>query len=151
MLFFFSGINIYHKAMMPQQNHGCKNSNCSHICLLGLLRTATCACRDDMELIDEFTCQAKYNSENIVFGVGPYIASVVQKKLGRYESIAAQKFHSPAEILAYDSLNGEIFAWGNQSGKIVKVNLESWNETVLVDQVVHVKGMAFGKSFNLEC
>jgi hypothetical protein len=131
---------------MPMENHACKNNKCSHICLLGPNRAATCACPENMELLNGFLCQISKKTETIVLAIGQHIAAVEHQTFGRHTASDAQEVKGLADIIEFNSLNGQIFVAESQLGRIIAVDMKNKLETPIVNQhVLNVKAMAFGE------
>jgi hypothetical protein len=142
----FSDVHIFHEAMMPPQNHACKNSRCSHICLLAANKAFTCACPENMELEDKYTCQPSHKSQEIILGIGNYIVAVPHQTFGRHVSSEAEQVENNIDRLEFNSLNGQFFVADSNLGKIKMVDIVEKKEFDLVNQhILSVKSMAFGE------
>jgi hypothetical protein len=135
--------------MMPMQNHACKNTKCSHLCLLGPNRAFTCACPEGMELVNDFTCQKSKKIDKIILGFSKYVVAVPHQTFGRHVPSIVQETSSTADIVTYNSRNGQVFIADNSLGRIIAFDFDTKIETVIVDQhVLSVKAMDFGKFLN---
>lgn len=131
---------------MPMENHACYNNKCSHMCLLGPNRSYTCACPENMELVNGMKCQQSKKMENIILGVGKHIVAIPHQTFGRHVTSDAQEIGSLVDLLEFNSLSGQVFVAESKLAKIVTVDMKSQIESVLVDQhLLSVKAMAFGK------
>lgn len=131
---------------MPALNHACQNSSCSHICLLASNKSFTCACPENMELENRYTCKFTKQPENIILGIGSYVVAVPQQTLGRHIPSNARQIENNVDQLEFNSLTGELFVADNKFGRIKTVDMVTGNESILVDQhIMSVRSMAFGE------
>jgi hypothetical protein len=99
-----------------------------------------------MELVNGFSCQISKKTESIVLAVGNQIAAIQHQTFGRHTPSDAQGVKGSADIIEFNSLNGQIFVAETQLGRIVAVDMKNKLETEIVNQhVLSVKAMAFGE------
>ena len=133
---------------MPIQNHACSQKKCSHICLLGPNRSFKCACPENMELFNDFSCEQSKKTENIILGVGKNIVAVPHQTFGRHLTSDAHEVGILVDVMVFNSITGEIFIAESKFGRIISVNIKNQTESILVDQhILSVKEMAFGTFF----
>jgi low-density lipoprotein receptor-related protein 1 (alpha-2-macroglobulin receptor) len=132
---------------MPQRNHACINSPCSHLCLLSKNNTFTCACPVNMKLkFNKRDCIKSEQSFSLIFGVGNYVVSSPHQVFGRLsaqESMNIGKY--TVDKIEYNSIKESIFVADNRLKVIVEFNLRSKMSTELVDKdISFVSSMSFG-------
>lgn len=139
-------VHIYHEASMPNRTHACTDHSCSHICLLSANETYTCACPENMRLkADLHTCQISEKAYNILIGVGTYFVSVPFQAFGRHSGNYADNLGSKIDLIAFNSLNGQVFVTQNDASKIMVVDMDLKRNKELVGQHIgRVSSMDFG-------
>lgn len=139
-------VHIFHDSMMPRQKHACMNTKCSHICLLAPKQSFTCACPENMELVNDYTCRLGGKAQSIILGVQNYIVAVPRQTFGRHVSSDAEQVENLVDKLAFNSLNGQIFFADSRLRKIKTFDMKTKLELDLVNQhILSIRSMAFGK------
>lgn len=140
-------VHIFHEAMMPHQRHACMQSSCSHLCLLAVNSTYTCACPDNMELLpDRHTCEANNKSFKIILGIGKQMVAVPYQTFGRFTNSFGDQVRFNIDRMEFNSLNGKVYIADNKEKKIIMVDSAKWETfDVVADHIFSVQSMAFGK------
>lgn len=131
--------------MQPKQKHACQNSTCSHMCLLALNNTYSCACPENMILLpDNHNCKDAKKSYSIILGVGSYLVTMQHETFGRHKNIIGDQLDHQVHRLAFNSLNGEFFIADNLKREIYTVNTQFRDvHNLVVDHISHVSSMSF--------
>lgn len=136
--------------MMPHQNHACKDSPCSHICLLASNSSYKCACPENMELEpDMHTCSQVAKTYNIILSIDTHLVSITQQTFGAHRHSYAEDIETTVNRMEFNSQNGEVFVAVDRGQKILTVDLVNQKVHDLVtDHVVGVMSMGYGEEIH---
>ena len=99
-----------------------------------------------MELYNEFSCKQSNRTAKIILGFGKQIITLPHQTFGHHSTSDVHEVGSSVDVMALNSLTGDMFIAESKSGRIICVDLSNNSESVLVDQdIMSVKAMDFGK------
>lgn len=125
--------------------NGCENNKCSHICLLAMNNTFTCACPKNMELdTDKITCKDVRNTQNLLMGIGNRLVLFEHQSFGRHNDNNGHSFDFLIDRIAYNSITDEAVVADNDQKTIFAVKLKDYTTRKLVTNVGRVSALSYG-------
>lgn len=140
-------IEVYHPAMQPAAENPCAEHPCSHLCLLNMNHTYTCACPKGMKLsFDKHKCRPTRKQKLVFMGAGHHLFRLDHQLFGRSAENAEQTFKFRIDKIAHNSVNGEVFVADNQRKAIFQVNVKNGvTKEIIVENIGSVSAMTFGR------
>ncbi|XP_015601419.1 vitellogenin receptor isoform X2 [Cephus cinctus] len=138
------GIYIYHSAIHKMTRNFCKQSPCSHLCLLARNEKYSCACPLDMKLSsDSRTCTEEEKQHQLFIGANYMVIEYYHALLGKPKLTTSLTMTHITE-LAYNSLKDTIFVADGITNTIYEFNQRSGSmDVVIAAQSSRIGGMDF--------
>ncbi|XP_055910424.1 putative vitellogenin receptor [Eupeodes corollae] len=138
-------VHVYHTASQPKVNHPCKDSRCSHLCLLASNNTATCGCPDGMSLaIDRTRCTKTMKKQKLFVGMKNIILEMEHTTFGRHKIIEEYTLPLFIHQMAYNTVNGTLLIADTIQKIIAEYDTVSKElRTLIRGNMGNITGMAF--------
>ncbi|XP_055684225.1 putative vitellogenin receptor [Lutzomyia longipalpis] len=138
-------IHIYHSAIQPSEKHACYGNSCSHLCLLGMNKTYSCACPNGMILSsDKKTCRDSPEKRYLILGAGTYLVTMEHQEFGRHSLGIGDNINVVISELVHNSLTGDVIVASNIEKIIYSVNFQTKETKALIRSGIgNISSLAF--------
>lgn len=143
-------LHIYHPSMQQYTQNMCNDNACSHLCLLNMNNSYTCACPKYMELkSDKHTCMSTGKQKAVLLGIANRFVIFEHQSFGRHDAADGQTMKFHIDKMAYNSITGDALVADNREKVIYQVNLGTYSTKKIINtNIGNVTAMAYGKSFS---
>lgn len=140
-------LHIYHPSMQQFTQNVCNDNACSHLCLLNMNMSYTCACPKYMELkSDKHTCTSTGKQKAVLLGIGNRFVIFEHQSFGRHDAADGQTMKFYIDKMAYNSITGDVLVADNREKVIYQVNLHRYTtKKIITKNIGNVTAMAYGK------
>lgn len=132
--------------MQPIEKSACIAKPCTHLCLLAINGTFTCACPKGMVLnIDQRTCKSSVKKQTLLLGIGNYLIFWKHQSFGKHDRGHGEALTMMIHKMAFNSITGDIFVADNTKRIIYTVNLTTKETTELINtNIGNITSLQFG-------
>lgn len=143
------GVHVYHAHMDRALPNPCRDSQCSHICMLNMNNSYTCACPVDMKLkVDRHACDRIGKPNKILLGIDDRLVMFEHRAFGRHDDADEKFVNFHIDKMTYNSVQGNVIVADNQDGVIYEVDVRDFkSHKVIAKDVGNITALAYGESF----
>lgn len=142
-------VHIYHQAMQSFGVNHCTDAPCSHLCLLNMNNTYTCACPKYMELsYDKHTCKPNGKRKLLLIGIENRFVMFEHQSFGRHNDGEGKTMNFFIDKMAYNSITGDVLIADNRNKIIYQMNFNTFvPKKVITENIGNVTAMTFGNPY----
>lgn len=141
------GIHAYHPHMEHFVPNKCEDNDCSHLCLLNMNASYTCACPEDMKMNnDRHTCKSLDKPKKILVGIDDRLIIFKHRSFGRHDDADEKYVNFQIDQMAYNSIQGDIIVADNRDGVLYQVDARNFkSHRMITDSVGNITALSYGR------
>lgn len=146
-------IHVYHPHMEYYVRNICRDADCSHLCLLNMNDSYSCACPIDMKLgEDRHKCKFIEKPKQILLGIDDQFIVFEHRTFGRHENADHYFVNFRIDKMAYNTISGDIIVADNKDHAIYQIDARKFKSyRKILENVGRISAMAYGRlTFSLD-